>query len=314
MHIAIIGGGFAGLGLAYFLTESKRVRVTIFEALSPGAGASGAACGLLHPYPGLGARRSKLASEALAVTKQLLRFAEGFTPKIISCQTGILRQSVNTEQQATLTSHAQEWGDVEQLEHNLFLIHSGITVHSKNYIEGLSQGLKMRGVAWEYQKIEDLQQLDSFDGIVIAAGYGVRSFPKCNALKVKFLKGQALSLAGDAPIEKSLISKGYIAHLENGATFEVGATYERTFLDDKPDLETAKGLLAEPLGKCRESEILACKAGVRVCPLEHYLPITEKVAENVYVFTGLGSRGLLYHGYFGRALCQAILSKNRVLG
>jgi len=115
-------------------------------------------------------------------------------------------------------------------------------------------------------------------------------------------------------MEKSFISKGYIAHLGSLKEFELGSTYEREFTDEKPCMETAQNLLREKLHTyAKEATILDCKAAVRVAVQGQYTPLVEKIAENTHVFTGLGSRGLLYHGLFGRALSQAILSKNAMM-
>lgn len=308
--IAIIGAGFAGIATAYFLLKSTEASVTIFEADRVGAGASGVCSGLLHPYPGLAARRSFKAEEALGITKQLIGIAEEHTPKVVACRQGILRKSINLDQRDRLTSHCIEWGDVEQIEQDLFLIHSGITVLSANYLEGLTAALIKMGAELVIQKIQALEELKSFDHIVIAAGYGVRQFPECQHLKLKFLKGQALCLEGKPPAGKSLISRGYIAHLGSGSHFELGSTYEREFADDLPNLSVAKDLLKDKLATCPEAKIVECRAGVRVAAHDHYVPIIEKIAPNAHVFTALGSRGLLYHGLYGRNLAQAILSEN----
>lgn len=306
--IAIIGAGFAGFSTAYFLLKSTEASVTIFEADRVGAGASGVCSGLLHPYPGLAARRSFKAEEALGITKQLIRIAEEHTPKMVACQKGIFRKSVSIDQRDRLIDHCTEWGDVEQMEQDLFLIHSGITVLSENYLEGLNTALIKMGLRLVIQKINSLEDLSSFDHIVVAAGFGVRHFPECQHLKIKFLKGQALCLEGKPPAEKSLISKGYIAHLGSGSHFELGSTYEREFADDRPNLIVAKDLLKDKLATCPEAKIVECRAAVRVVAQDHYVPIIEKIAPNAHVFTALGSRGLLYHGLYGRNLAQAILS------
>jgi len=313
MRVAIIGGGFAGLGLAYFLLESKAAQVTIFEKGYIGAGASGVASGLLHPYAGFAARRSQKAKEALATAKQLLLVAEKHTPKIVATQAGILRSSMEDAQHERLIMHAEEHGDVEHLQDNLFLIHSGITVSSENYLEGLSSAVTKMGGEFVFQKITDLEELSSFDQIVIAAGYGIKEFPECAHLRVRFLKGQALRMNGKPPKEKSYISKGYIANLGSETRFEIGSTYERTFIDTNPDLEVAKGLLAHKLSLCPHAKILDCRAAVRVCSEGHYAPIIEPIGKNIHVFTGLGSRGLLYHGLYGRILAHRLLSKNKIL-
>lgn len=312
MKVAIIGAGFAGLATAYFLTEFKEIQVTLFDKAHVGAGASGAASGLLHPYPGIMARRSQRAEEAIQVSKRLLSVAEAHTPNMVYTQTGIYRISVSMEQHERLLSHAEVYGDVQLVEKERFLIHSGITVLSSNYLDGLAKAIEKRGVEIRLEEVETLKQLHDFDHIVIAAGYGIRTFEECAHLKVKFLKGQALRVAGAPEPDKSLISKGYLAHMGTQQHFEVGSTYERNFRDSLPDLPLAKELLADKLEPYRDREILGCKSGIRVCPQNHYLPIIENIAPNVTVFTALGSRGLLYHGLFGRSIANQI-AQNAVM-
>jgi len=308
MRIAVIGSGFAGLGAAYFLLEAG-AEVTIFEKDHVGAGASGVASGLLHPYPGLSARRSLKAEEALLVAKELIKVAENHTPKMVATQSGILRKSMGEEQHARLISHGIEYGDVELQQDDLFLIHSGITVVSENYLEGLSSALRERGVLFVTKEVQSLGELDNYDHVVVAAGYGIQDFEECKHLKVKFLKGQALTLKGIPPHEKSFISRGYIAHVGSKVRFEIGSTYEKDFQTVAPDIEKAKTLLQDKLELCKEAEILDCRSAIRVCSQGHYAPIIEKVGEKLSVFTGLGSRGLLYHGLYGRMLAAQILKK-----
>lgn len=308
MKIAIIGAGFAGLGAAYFFLEAG-AEVTIFEKDHVGAGASGVSSGLLHPYPGLSARRSLKASEALHVTKELIRVAEKHTPKIVATEAGIFRKSMGAEQHERLHSHALEYGDVEHKQDDLFLIHSGATVVSENYLEGLGAALSSMGALFVIKNVQSLKELENFDHIVIASGYGVKNFEECKHLKVKFLKGQALSMEGMPPHDKSFITRGYIAHVGSSERFEIGSTYEKEFTAVEPDLEVAKTLLQDKLQLCQGAKILACRSGVRVCSEGHYAPIIEKVAEKATVFTGLGSRGLLYHGLYGRMLAAQILQK-----
>jgi len=312
MRVAIIGAGFAGLATAYFLQEFEQFQVTIFDKAGIGAGASGVASGLLHPYPGIMARRSLHAEEALRISKELLRISEANTPQMVSMHAGILRKSLSKEQHARLQEHCEVYGDVEQVDDSLFLIHTGITVLSTNYLRGLGGAIEKRGGEFRIEEIRALSELANFDHIVVAAGYGIRAFQECAHLKVKFLKGQALRMQGEPHYDRSFISKGYLAHLGSEPFFEMGSTYERTFETPHPQLEIAKKLLADKLVEVPDAEIIECKAGVRVCPLHHYLPIVEKIGENMTVFTGLGSRGLLYHGYFGRKVAHRI-AQNAVM-
>ena len=311
MNIAIIGAGFAGLSTAHFLLEEGPVSITIFDAKGVGAGASGVCSGLLHPYPGLAARRSQNAHEALLIAKELLKIAEAHTPKQVAARSGILRTCMDSKQREQLHQAINAFGDVEHLEGDTFLIHSGITVHSENYLEGLFASLKKKGVVLEIRKIETLKELEHFDRIVIAAGFGVRAFPECKDLNIKFMKGQSFRMKGRLMHPTSHISKGYIAHLGCSDYFDLGSSYEREFVDDLPNEDVAKKYLQEKIDALVEcSIILECRAGVRVCNRSHYLPLIAQLNEKAYVFTALGSRGLLYHGLYGRSLSRLLLSKS----
>ncbi|NGX39420.1 MAG: tRNA 5-methylaminomethyl-2-thiouridine biosynthesis bifunctional protein MnmC [Chlamydiae bacterium] len=312
MKIAIVGAGLAGMGVAHFLLEEEGIEVTLFDAKGVGGGASGVCSGLLHPYPGYAARRSYRAEEALALTKELIRLAEKHTPRKVCQQKGILRRAIHDEQSEQLKEHCSTWGDIEEVEEGLFMIHSGLTVYLENYLGGLFRSLQKKGAQLIIQEIENLAELSHFDRVVVAAGYGVRKFPECGAARMRFIKGQSLRVKGTPPFGVSFISKGYIAHLGSEVTFDVGSTYEKEFRDELPNLRVAKELLKEKLScHCPGVDILECRAGVRVVSRSHHLPICEQLNEKLFLFTGLGSRGLLYHALYGRGMCQTILSKNR---
>jgi glycine/D-amino acid oxidase-like deaminating enzyme len=55
---------------------------------------------------------------------------------------------------------------------------------------------------------------------------------------------------------------------------------------------------------------LSVQAGLRVSVKGHYLPLVGPVTDKMWVFTGLGSRGLLYHALFASILVEAISSSS----
>ncbi len=292
MKIAIIGAGFAGLAAAYYLSEN--FQVTLFDLKGIGGGASGISSGLLHPYPGEKGRRSWHAAEALEATRELLQVAEKELGRPVANYEGILK----------VGECLDPGEDVEQLGPDTFLIKSGITVFPELYLQGLWQACLKRGVELVIQNIANLDALAEFDQIILAVGAGIRNFPECRHLKINFVRGQILTCVFDKPLERSISAKRYKAMTSTDGVYHLGATYERDLIDDKPCKETAIALL-QP-----ETEVLDCRAGIRVTNPAHYFPILEQINPKTWVVTAFGSRGLLYHAYFGKKISQTILENN----
>ena len=72
-RVAVIGGGFAGLAASWHLLAAARdsgrpMLLQLFDAFGLGAGGSGAAAGLLHPYTPRG-KVGELASRLLCMQR-----------------------------------------------------------------------------------------------------------------------------------------------------------------------------------------------------------------------------------------------------
>ncbi len=299
MKIAVIGAGFAGLAVSYFLCKSASV--DLFDEKGVGGGASGIACGLVHPYPGEDARRSWNAQEALMDARALFAHVPGCI-----LNEGVMRVGRTPEKNAFLRDAFSSFDDVEEKE-GYFFIKSGMTIDVPFYLRGLFIHLQQHGVKFVQQKITNLQELGSYDKVVVAAGAGICDF--FPDLPLELLKGQLLWGKGDIILKHSLISKGYIALAQGG--YFLGATYERNFSSALPDQAFA---LSEILPKittffpdASQLKIEECKAGIRVMRKGHYIPIIQRKSPNTWVFTALGSRGLLYHAHMGKLLAQEVL-------
>lgn len=286
--IAIIGAGFAGLAAAYFL--STYASITIFEQKKIGAGASGVSAGLLHPYPGKHHRRSWYADEALSEAIQLLDISEKFLNKPVTQRKGILK----------IGDFPLQADDVEVLDSSTFLIKSGLTVFPEFYLEGLWKACQSKGVVLEIQKIFSLEDLHTFDQIIIAAGSGIAQFLELQSFKLQLIKGQTLHCKLSTPLERSIITNTYEAVSQDPHICYIGATYEKIFTHTDPCLKTAVEYLKP------KSQILDCRAGVRVRNTAHYFPIINKINPKTWAITALGSRGLLYHAYLGKKLTQTL--------
>jgi len=308
MRIAIIGAGFSGLAVVWNLLNLKN-RAVVFDPFS--GGASAVAAGLLHPYVGEEARRSLFATEAMQKTEELLHIAKRSLKEEIYRE-GIIRIAQNEKQRKAYKNHCVVFKDVIDLGNDHFLMKSGKTVFCKRYLQGLRLAIIEKGGQFIAEKITELEQLKDFDRIVFAAGASIHNFPEFAQLKLKFIKGQVLTceIPLHLQIEKSLVGKGYIATSHKIGICHVGATYERHDLTETVNLLSTQKLLFTKatsffpdIWRLRPVD---CSSAIRVMRQGHYLPIATKVSNKVWVITAMGSRGLLYHAYFGEKLAQAI--------
>ncbi|MBF5059421.1 NAD(P)/FAD-dependent oxidoreductase [Candidatus Neptunochlamydia vexilliferae] len=314
--LAIVGGGFSGLALCYYLLK-KGGDVTLFDG---GGGASKMASGLLHPYPGESAFLSWKGIEGMKETRALL---ERVGPEVYK-ETGILRFAVSEKQRKAFKQRAEEKEDVEWWDKEKchaavpgsaylpgIFIRSGITVHAKAYLEGLWKICEDLGGHLEKKKV-DLDDLQGFDRIILAAGGGIRSFAAAKKLDLRFTKGQLLVCKKPHYFtgESSVTGKGYLALSENNDQCYLGSTYERNHTTEAPCLGTATDLIFNQIGQFIPSygsfEVKGCLAEMRVSTKD-YRPFIGKIDENIYAITGMGSRGLLYHAYFGKKLAEEVM-------
>jgi glycine/D-amino acid oxidase-like deaminating enzyme len=318
VKIAVVGAGFCGLALSWHLLHAG-AKVDLYDKKGVGAGASGLASGLLHPYAGEQVRRSWRASEAMDAARELLALAQTHSGKPVADFSGILRLTEKEEQRSTFLEHAKQYGDVQPVGEDQFILSSGITVHSQTYLEGLFACCQSKGLRFFHKEISSLKRLHSYDEVVLCIGAGILRFEGMQGLPCSATRGQGLICEwpqGRALIEQSRLGKGHVAKIPDSNLFHLGATYERQDPREEPDvhfavqdLEPKAKRLIENLG---DLQVRDCKAGVRVVRRGHYLPLIGSL-DGIWVMTAMGSRGLLYHAYFSKILSQAILNEDQSL-
>lgn len=258
MEIAVVGAGFSGLALCYYLGEAGH-SVTLYDREGIGAGASGASSGLLHPYPGRAGRLSWRGHEAYAETMNLLKISQA------PYSQGLIRDGMLKE---------------------------GVTVHPKLYLRGLfAQCKHLRFVQ------EEISTPPEADCVIFAVGAGVTNL--AYDLPIRLIKGQVLKARGEIA-HSEIVPGGYMAKTASDGIIHLGSTYEHGFESPDPDLARAKELILPKHPNYKEKDILGCQAGVRVANIHGYRPILEEVAPRVWVMTGMGSRGLLYHALYAK--------------
>lgn len=324
-NIAVIGAGFAGLGVSWHLKQQNPgSHITIFDPLGIGGGTSGIAAGLLHPYTGEHAKLNKFGHEGMQATQLLLNIASQALGEQVFQASGILRLALNESQVSDFTTRIKqndplEWWSNDKCQASIpgidcegLWIPSGITVYTKRYLEGLWRACSERGVQFKQKAIHNLSELDAFDIVVVAAGISTLQFQELKHLPLKPIRGQLLELTwpkSQLPLPFALNSKAYIVMNPGNNTCIAGTTFEKERFDMTPDQDYAiQQILPEVhkmLPSLKESKVVACHAGIRVKTPDR-LPIVEKINDMLWVITGMGSKGLLYHALFAEKLAKEI--------
>lgn len=140
---------------------------------------------------------------------------------------------------------------------------------------------------------------------ILAAGYGLKSLLKGRDINLRFSRGQ-LTWA-KAQLDKPLTYGGYALPLGDGLL--LGATHQRLdasdpfALKDTDDIQNIEGLKRFTGLNAIKSE-KASRASVRVTTADT-LPLLGEIEKNLWLLTGLGSRGFV----FAPLLAEAIVSK-----
>lgn len=322
-RIAVVGAGLAGLAVSWYCLQDETAQVTLFDAQGIGAGASGASTGLLHLYVGKEAKLSWKAEAAYQESLCLLQEAEKASSVPVCQRSGLLRLAITEEQKKDFLAATEReetqlaWWKEEQVQ--AFLPEaaavcaiwdaSALTVFSNIYLQSLFQTCQKQGLLFEQREISSSQELGSYDAVIFALGANAFSFLETKHLPLMQTKGQALLCRSSHPLPCALLSHGHITPTPDPSLYQVGSTYERVFSSWDPDPEKEKELLekaARFYPPAAQFQVVQRGCGVRVSPRVGYLPFAEQIGPKQWVFTGLGSRGLLYHAYLGKQLAEKV--------
>lgn len=278
MKVAVVGAGYAGLAVTWHLLK-RNMEVTVFDG---GEGASHVSTGLLHPAPGKRATPTWRAKEGMEATIELLEIASEEKP--VFERNGILRIATTDEQR-------------KQFGGETLWIPEGITVYSKLYLKGLKKACQK--AEFEKRWIRNLQELDDFDSIILTTGAETLQWVD---LPLKKTIGQCLICRWPERLPMSLLADGHITPTEDPEFCLVGSTYEHT---DQPDPKKVVKLLEKVAvfyPPAKDFKIVDILSGVRIAPKVGYRPFVAKVNPKTWIFTGLGSRGLIYHALLAKTI------------
>ncbi|GIV61985.1 MAG: glycine oxidase [Rhodothermaceae bacterium] len=324
--VIVVGAGLAGAAAAMHL--SATAAVLVLEAGQPASGASGAAAGLANPFMGQRARPVWQMETALMALHATLAEADAralYRP-------GLLRPARDANQAATFRDtaahhprHVRWLGPSEvsthwpavHAPHGALYVEAGGALSVPAFVRALLAAAERRGAslrtgtrvtAWREADGHVDVDLAGREGpatfrtrfLILAPGDGFTAFAALNTLPLHRVKGQVIRLALPPGLDPaalpSLAGHGYV--VPENDTLVAGSTYEHRFADAGPTPEASASIRAKAtrmLPPLASAAILSATAGVRVTVRGTRLPLVGPLPghRRTWVFTGLGSKGLL---------------------
>jgi len=289
MQMHVIGAGFFGLAVSWFLLERGH-HVTLYDPKGIGGGASGMAAGLLHPYSSGTGKIHPLGMEGLKETYALIDIAETALGRPVADRSGLIRMGVNFPNLIPLSQAEKETLFPGVAAGNAYRL-QGATVDCKAYLQGLWKACEAQGATFRQEAVHTLPQ----ESTIVTAGYESLQF---GTLPLRPLKGQLLEIE-HRPLKVTLNGPVYCTP---GSPAWLGATFERGNADPNVDLAEAKRLLLpkyQTLFPGNKLEIIGARGGIRATT-PNRLPLLQQIAPRAWALTGLGSKGLLLHAFFAK--------------
>ena len=154
----------------------------------------------------------------------------------------------------------------------------------------------------------------SAKAVIFCQGYGNRLNPFFNYLPIEPTKGQVLDVQIHNYSILSIVNKRVFILPENGFQ-RVGSTYERDFTDLLPD-ESAKLELSAKLEAVLKSSytLINHRAAVRPTVVDRK-PLLGRhpIFQNMFIFNGLGTKGVSVSPYFSNEMAQYLISDKPLL-
>lgn len=338
---AVFGAGISGTAIANELNKKGRQVLLIDPYVSEEA--PGAPAGLVNPATGKRAKLSWNAKACMDALKDRVEELIQFSGRDdLIAESGVIRPALDEELAENFKDALDKydwpegwvkWMDAEEIKemnpeiapnYGGLYMDGGFTVYVDHYLNTYRKYLRKQGVHCRYQhatyhpengnstfkiEFEDGEQLHA-DHVIIAAGHQTPLFKDWEYLPLHRVKGQIIWYESEKALdwEHGISAMGY--SLRRGRNeLVVGSTYEHPF-DDLDTTEEARKKIHAKLKKMLPGlpDKLTIKmqlAGVRVST-PNRLPVIGRhpKQENLCIYTGMGSKGLLFSHYCARQLAE----------
>lgn len=323
MKIAIVGAGLAGLSSCFHLSQHTPYSIDLFYDPNAIHGASSAAVGLLHPYPGPFMKSYTYYRHLIKCSiNQVQQLERTYNQSLIINHT-IYRPHVWTIQNSKnkiirrnpLLKIIENYPPIKPLSwinRSSFELDIGYTIDTPLYLKLLLQFAKDNQIKLQNEQVTDLLSLEKqYDIVVWCIGDRFNKVLNMPHLPLTLIKGQALHLNMPSMDQSiSIAGKGYFCPTGDPSIWCLGATYEKEYTSSAPDpvvaIESLKNKASLYLNlNFTNADITNIKSGVRAF-LPTKRPAIAQITKKSFVYCGLGSKGLLYHAYLGKQIPKLI--------
>ncbi|MFT4660005.1 MAG: glycine oxidase [Patiriisocius sp.] len=333
-RILIVGQGIAGTVLAHTLLQ-RSIDVTIIDNGHKSA-ASKVASGTYSP---LVLKRLVKSWEI----DSLLPYAFDFYKMVEHTLELPLIKSVSHYRKIAQESEVKQWEEKYSLEemkdyvgpmHSEEALNDHIKspfgygevlnsghVNMENLIDGSRQYFSdfLREEEFEYSNVEALESNvsycgEDFDKVIFCEGYKVGQNPFFQHAALKPVKGETLYVHIPNLNLKHVIKSNIYILPQGNDIYAIGSTYDWENLDERQTQDARLELLA----KLKDIidypyNVIQQKAGVRPSSKDRR-PIIGKsrINPNLFIFNGLGAKGLILSPFFASMLCDHILDNKNI--
>lgn len=321
----IVGDGYAAMFFAHQLIKNQKSFLLFSESKKS---ASFVSAGIINPAVLKRFTTFWLAQEQIDSLKDTLAEIECYTGKNYLIEKPILRVFHDEKEKELWLKKADEETLKPFLSKNFVALNSiknplqcGLVNQSarlsvRDFFTDVMKYLAEKEILvkekFEYQSLDSQNSLYKdiqFKNIIFAEGMGVKENPFFSEIPVHQNKGHHLQVKLSKELEEGYtIKKKHFVFPLNDGTYYYGGTYDREQTHHEID-EAAVESLTKALSEFypNEFEVKEVKFGFRPT-VKDRRPIlgSHPEHENLFVFNGLGARGILNGNYFAKELFSHI--------
>jgi len=343
----VIGAGLAGMHIAQELVD-RNAKVCVIDPNGIAGGASGTPVGLANPATGRFASKSWKAETSLDFLTTSLEKIQLVTKRPFFKKSGILRPALDEKIASKMKKNvgSDNWnGDsVKWLNENeVKSLHAGInctnggvwvkkglSVQIPDYLRAIRKQIENELCAFYFDKEYEISKNEdwfirfkdhdslSTSRLIFTSGIWTKNSECWNHLKLHAVKGQIVLMESQNPVEfdHAVSALGYVSRIDD-KRFILGSTYEHSFSHEQAD-QKGRDYMVDRLKRvlpdlASNSKVISSWAGIRASTPDRkpYLGVHPSL-EKCFLFTGLGSKGLLYSAYGAHILTDYLFDNSPI--